>query len=231
MKRTRQFTLIELLVVIAIIAILASMLLPALNQAREKGKMIKCSSNLKQIGTAMNMYSADNSGFVPVFGVKTSLNEWAWSGRLCEYTGGYTRGLMVFVCPSHVKGKYGKRITKDNVAWDNTSYGIDVYLDNCFNKKITNVFGAKLSRLKKPSQTLYCGEFNYDDQTFGYQGRYPVLNRLPAGSKSGLGMFHNTKKSGIQYADGHVKFEFHRDLLGPTAYDPPWHKDGWDRTH
>lgn len=65
MKNHKAFTLVELLVVIGIIAVLISILLPALNRARRQAELVTCSSNLRQLGQAFNIYAAENKGLLP----------------------------------------------------------------------------------------------------------------------------------------------------------------------
>ena len=92
----RKFTLIELLIVIAIIAILAAILLPALNKARERARATECISKIKQLSMSVFSYSDDFNGYAPVSQKYNGLNH-VWSRTL--WRAGYAQPKM-FYCPS-----------------------------------------------------------------------------------------------------------------------------------
>ena len=108
----RSFTLIELLVVIAIIAILASMLLPALNQARERGRGASCTGNLKQLGVVYHMYAMDFQDWtIRGKALDDKGTEWFYQIAQSNYLGGNTawnarKKKAVFVCPSDPRPAY-----------------------------------------------------------------------------------------------------------------------------
>lgn len=102
--RKTGFTLIELLVVVAIIAVLVSILLPALNSARAQARLVLCKSNLQQLGLATMGYSADNNDHIPRGITPDHAHYWHPYQTWChDIATPYLNNAQVFVCPSRAQ--------------------------------------------------------------------------------------------------------------------------------
>ena len=172
-KSQKTFTLIELLVVIAIIAILAGMLLPALNNSREKAREKSCMNTAKQVGlTALN-YTDDNNGWVPgsytLGGYYTVSKSYSNSYYLRDLALLYKGSLPEFsktsnfwFCPSlSSKGKTDmlSYASGGNVGFM-TNYAINIYVDD-YN------YAGSIRKLSAPSRTAAAGDNNLNDQGGG----------------------------------------------------------------
>ena len=180
--KARSFTLIELLVVIAIIAILAAILLPALQSARARGKSANCISNLKQLGSALQQYIPDNDDWMPLFRDICAGGHWAY--KLAKYLNVDVNKPRppIYECP---EDPLTQKIYSVKETYYNSSYIVN---------RQSGFFNNKSEKYRRISESLKASEMRRP----GMYMHFADGNNKP---KSNASRYFNHKQEGSMYAD------------------------------
>ena len=205
-EKRKNFTLIELLVVIAIIAILASMLLPALQQARERGRASKCTSNINQIGKAKSMYQADNNGFlVPYRNAGGDNNRFYYKRNpKTELIAGYLSCITDEQYPAPIGAVfiYKKQKHQGPLLCPSAPVAKATKETTYFYNTNEHFYGVKLSMVYRPAVASALMEVAADSKNYVYYTYY--IKDVTTSGYSRVDPRHNGS-SNVLFLDGHVQ--------------------------